>query len=334
MKKLISILFIIHFTLHIAPPFASRFFGKDCLCQWVQNSYLIDTVNIKYFPLTVGNVYKYHYAASNGYNYYYKLRIVKDTIINSKKYFIANRLFPGYIGQVLRCDSVTGNIYYRSSSGYCSYSPYEELIDSLRAKKRDTTLVCTPFVPKHICRDTGYVTIIGNYIKFKVFDRNTSETTTTVTYGYNFGIISAMYSDFWGLAGESLVGCYINGVLFGDTNLTDINKISEIIPNLYSLGQNYPNPFNSVSKIKFSIPENGIPMNRDAESGKWKTGNGIVSLKVYNITGKEVAVLVNEKLSAGIYEVNFDASNLSSGIYYYRLLTDGFSETKKMALIK
>lgn len=93
------------------------------------------------------------------------------------------------------------------------------------------------------------------------------------------------------------------------TNTTEVKE--------YSLAQNYPNPFNPVTKIAFSLP---------------KQGN--VTLKVYNMIGKEVATLVNEFRSIGNYEVNFDGANLSSGVYFYKLEADGFSEVKRMMLIK
>jgi hypothetical protein len=85
----------------------------------------------------------------------------------------------------------------------------------------------------------------------------------------------------------------------------------------YTLSQNYPNPFNPSTDIKFSV--------KDA---------GLVTLKVYDILGKEVAVLVNETLNNGAYSVKFDASNLSSGTYVYRLTVNGNQLTKKMLLMK
>jgi photosystem II stability/assembly factor-like uncharacterized protein len=85
----------------------------------------------------------------------------------------------------------------------------------------------------------------------------------------------------------------------------------------YKLYQNYPNPFNPTTNIKYQI-----------------TDNSFISLKVFDILGKEVATLVNKKLNSGTYEVTFDGSNLSSGIYFYKLKTDKFVESKKMILIK
>jgi hypothetical protein len=101
-----------------------------------------------------------------------------------------------------------------------------------------------------------------------------------------------------------------------------INLGSET-PNSFKLSQNYPNPFNPATKIKFDIIKsaNGIQ-------------NSLVTLKVFDITGREVATLVNQTLQAGTYEVTFDAASLNSGVYYYRLTTDGYSDTKKMILLK
>ncbi len=96
-----------------------------------------------------------------------------------------------------------------------------------------------------------------------------------------------------------------------------IQQISSEIPTKYEIGQNYPNPFNPETKIKFAIPKNDF-----------------VKIKVYDILGKEVRTLVNDKLSAGWYEVSFNGANLSSGLYFYRIETSGMVETKKMLLVK
>ena len=99
--------------------------------------------------------------------------------------------------------------------------------------------------------------------------------------------------------------------------LTDVEGQPSSIPDKYSLSQNYPNPFNPVTAIKYSIPNEGF-----------------VSLKIYNVLGSEVATLVNEFKNAGSYNVSFNAENLSSGVYYYKLKSGTFVETKKMILLK
>ena len=89
------------------------------------------------------------------------------------------------------------------------------------------------------------------------------------------------------------------------------------IPKEYKLHQNYPNPFNPVTKMNYDIPKNAF-----------------VTLKIYDILGREAAVLVNENKSAGSYTVEFNASGLTSGVYFYRLETSAYSEIKKMILLK
>lgn len=96
-----------------------------------------------------------------------------------------------------------------------------------------------------------------------------------------------------------------------------IEPISNIVPAGFSLQQNYPNPFNPSTKIRFDIAH-ASP----------------VSITVYNSLGKEVSVLVNSELKAGTYEITFDASAFAGGIYFYKLQSESFSETKKMLLIK
>jgi len=96
----------------------------------------------------------------------------------------------------------------------------------------------------------------------------------------------------------------------------DIN-LNESIPNDYLLYHNYPNPFNNSTVIKYSIPQEGL-----------------VTLKVYNLLGEEVAGLVNDTKQTGNYEVSFDATGLPSGVYFYRLQEGNFVETKKMVLMK
>lgn len=96
-----------------------------------------------------------------------------------------------------------------------------------------------------------------------------------------------------------------------------ITTISGEIPVYYSLSQNYPNPFNPFTKIKFALPSNSF-----------------VNLKIYDINGKEIKTLVNEMKSPGIYETEFDGSDLASGVYFYRIETGDYSESRKMVLIK
>jgi len=95
------------------------------------------------------------------------------------------------------------------------------------------------------------------------------------------------------------------------------NNNNNKIPSDYKLSQNYPNPFNPSTNIKFEIPKSSF-----------------VNLVVYDMLGREIAKLVNEKLNVGIYSVDWNGSNFSSGMYFYKLTSGDFSEVKKMVLIK
>ena len=95
---------------------------------------------------------------------------------------------------------------------------------------------------------------------------------------------------------------------------------TEKLPDSFELYQNYPNPFNPVTLIQFSIPSGISPVK--------------VSLKIYDILGREVGTLVNEEKPAGIYKVNFDGSSFASGIYFYRLQAGKFVQARKLILLK
>lgn len=124
-------------------------------------------------------------------------------------------------------------------------------------------------------------------------------------------------------------GLFGGGVVFSLLGPTDlyydasnitpigINQNETETPSSFSLSQNYPNPFNPTTNIKFALPKGGL-----------------VKLVVFDVMGREVAVLVNKDMNAGSYTADFDASNLSTGVYFYKLTTGDFSDTKKMMLIK
>jgi len=119
----------------------------------------------------------------------------------------------------------------------------------------------------------------------------------------------------WGYAST------INGKIFllaqDSVSTVSINKVENTTPDKFSLSQNYPNPFNPTTNIKYQVPKNSF-----------------VILKVFDLLGKEVAVLVNERQTPGTYEVKFDGTNLPSGVYHYRVTTENYSKTRRMVLLK
>ncbi|HEX7356548.1 MAG TPA: T9SS type A sorting domain-containing protein [Ignavibacteriaceae bacterium] len=103
----------------------------------------------------------------------------------------------------------------------------------------------------------------------------------------------------------------------GSVNYSEVVAVVIEIPIEYALGQNYPNPFNPSTKIKYSVPQSGL-----------------VTIAVYDLTGQEVARLVNEVKEAGNFEVDFNAVGLSSGVYFYKMISNNFSQVKKMSILK
>lgn len=134
---------------------------------------------------------------------------------------------------------------------------------------------------------------------------------TTGQANFNFAYPTTAQSYTAGTDGKPL------GALnwFGMT--VDVNDNLSEIPENFELHQNYPNPFNPTTKISYNLP-----------------ANSFVTLKIYNVLGKEIAVLVNGEQQAGRYELNFNASNLTSGVYFYKIETESFTKTNKMLLMK
>ena len=107
-----------------------------------------------------------------------------------------------------------------------------------------------------------------------------------------------------------------------DDNILPVEEEKNLIVDEFKLFQNYPNPFNPATTIRFAIP--------NVETGHAPS----VQLKVYDVLGNEIDVLVNEEKPAGSYEVEFDASSLSSGVYFYRLKAGDYVEIRKMVYLK
>ena len=131
-------------------------------------------------------------------------------------------------------------------------------------------------------------------------------------------LIAGYSSNLGNISNLRTLANYVKGIYNSNfQSVLSVNTISNEIPDRFSLSQNYPNPFNPNTIINYQL-----------------SMFNYVSLKVYDVLGKEVATLVNEKQSAGKYEVEFDGSNLTSGVYFYKLTAGEFTDTKRMILIK
>jgi hypothetical protein len=134
-------------------------------------------------------------------------------------------------------------------------------------------------------------------------------------FSKKFGVWLVNQHDFICDAIFALSGCIISGITYGQLLVSVEGENSGI--SSFKLAQNYPNPFNTSTKIEYTIAENGL-----------------LTLKVFNVLGREVEALVNDEQSPGEYEVEFNGANLTSGIYFYQLKTKDFISMKKMILLK
>ncbi|MBK8982934.1 MAG: T9SS type A sorting domain-containing protein [Ignavibacteria bacterium] len=133
--------------------------------------------------------------------------------------------------------------------------------------------------------------------------------------GKKFPVFEIIYSDIT-INGNLLFTQKVVNYNFYNSP-TGIRNISAEIPDGFRLSQNYPNPFNPSTNLEFAIPRSGL-----------------VTLKIFDMTGREITTPVNENLNPGKYSYNFNAAGLTSGAYFYTLTANGFSDTKKMILLK
>lgn len=167
--------------------------------------------------------------------------------------------------------------------------------------------------------------VVGDTIKWVWLNGNHSTTSGTIPidaapWDVNLNSSNTTYSYILEFPGDYYYFCRLHpevevGIIYVSA-LTPVNPLTEAGVNS-KLKQNYPNPFNPSTKINFNNPKQGF-----------------VSLKVYDLSGREVASLVNEALKQGNYEIEFKANKLSSGTYFYFIQTSEYTEIKKMVLVK
>ncbi|MBN1634569.1 MAG: T9SS type A sorting domain-containing protein [Ignavibacteria bacterium] len=219
----------------------------------------------------------------------------------------------------LSSSSYDGKLHYfkRSvgSTPVWSYTGVGDEISFVKISKNGKTLVASSYGPLDESKDDilifradpgNGVPIFSVNSPGSLFMCDVSHDGTSAIFGGK-----AVHARIMGSGGR-LYNIYVD-----TTSLVGIKQITSEIPDDYKLEQNYPNPFNPATKINFSIPQPDF-----------------VTLKVYNSAGKEIETLLNKKLEAGNYEMNFNADNLPSGVYFYRLSANNFTETKKMVVLK
>jgi M6 family metalloprotease-like protein len=302
--------------------------------------------------LTSGSSCKYHITDNDTDEYYYfenhqKLSIYDDATVNTedKGIFILQLSNPFYKGDCVRIISsdgfwdweITGqsncwgntlSIFRKVLPNRNGYSHRDKLIIEnvdcgfLYCYQDENDFIeCSDFPHGYSFKssfDTTYKDI------FSKWSNPQAKTSSNEAIDFTMEIVSQENSKL--------------KVQFGDLTITESEKDVQKNQINFILYQNYPNPFNSGTKIRFTIPtlpsSSPLSKGRNESLSRTSFGMGFVSLKVYDILGNEVLTLVDEYKQAGVYEFEFNASTLPSGIYFYRLQSGDFSETKKMTLLK
>jgi|WetSurMetagenome_2_1015567.scaffolds.fasta_scaffold03720_10 hypothetical protein len=285
---------------------------------------LIPQEVINYYPLAIGNkwVYDEVTVVQDPYPNYYHSILVKevfgDTIApNGKHYFNVNDGTIWESSILERVDSSEGKVYryYEDptlpESEYVAYDLLAEVGDTVSSYRMGfNTVMFTTMYAETTFEKWGLTKLK------KVFEEYTLHP-SIFSIIQDIGLDS-IYSYFdFGETYITLKGCIIDGVIYGDTTTVGVEDEEPSLATSFKLEQNYPNPFNPSTSIQYAIGSRQF-----------------VTLKVYDVLGNEIAILVNEEKAAGGYEVEFNATGLPSGIYFYQLKTGSFIQTKKMIYLK
>ena len=231
--------------------------------------------------------------------------------------------YPTYSSSVLRIAQLGGKMYYSGDSIYVSTFMFGNG-NSLGAD--------TVGIPSHYLFSGNPVTnegwidlaamgaIMTTSGPFTIKPNEPVE--IIVAYVVGRGATSLESVDVTKKIANDAIGFYNTNFSYVPVGVNE--KPQTQLPTKYSLSQNYPNPFNPSTTISYAIP---VVETLRATSQQ-------VTLKIYDILGREVATLINQKQRAGNYEVQFDATNLTSGVYFYQLKSGSFIESKKMVLLK
>ncbi len=361
MKKFFPILFILIFTSISYSQVASNYFPSSTGYRWNYKNTPLDSLNN---PQTSQATYQVDsFAVVQNYqglpaslvlsksgltNINQNLPYTDTSYFNfqsSNGYYYLNLL--SFIGSIPIIDSLAFINFLRSFEAWYSTYRFAQTVNSnYTIFTRDTTITFdTLTLPLRLAltgrrlNDQTISTVNGNYLAKKFI----------LTFALSYGLLppfiyipivtqpdtSYIAENVWVVrecrpsinVDLTSLGFPLSFTIPGSlkeltAGSTGILTHTSLTADKYKLYQNYPNPFNPSTVIRYSIPS-------DVKS---QTSN--VSLKVYSNLGKEIMTLVNEKQNAGSYEVKFNGSNLSSGIYFYKLETGDFSETKRMILLK
>ncbi|MGD8780357.1 MAG: T9SS type A sorting domain-containing protein [Ignavibacteria bacterium] len=254
----------------------------------------------EFYPLHIGDFWKYE-GNSGPIEYIKTVRVIGDTLIN-------NKIFK----KLLNEDHTYGSSpslslkYFENNTVYRWYPENS----SMAVQYKFSACLGDTF-PDRPPNDSYFRINDKSYDAIHLF---LYPDLSFLGHYFSRGL-GLTYSSFE-LGSKRLTGAVIDGKVYGDTTITSIDEEYDI-PDKFELYQNYPNPFNPATTIKFTIPKYSK-----------------VTLKVYDLLGREIRTLIDEKKTPGSYNVLFNAKGLSSGVYIYKLNTGKYSVSKKLILLK
>ena len=293
----------------------------------------VDPEVFKFYPLDIGNKWVYRSKLPMGVagnEFSNSNEVIKDTVLANMKIFKKIKsLTPKWYSwdtsySYERIDSLTGKVYSWNTNTGNEYQIDDlsmNLGDTINVSRFSYSNTYTLFDSSNVKNLFGLSKENHVYYSPTNSDGYSDSYCLTKDFGltYHLSIVNVPSSLY------NLKGAIIKGVLYGDTLLIilGINDKAPVLPKEFTLSQNYPNPFNPSTKIMFTIPVR--------QGGVQKT-----RLVIYDMLGREIAVPINGDKSAGNYELEFDAAKygLSSGIYFYRLISGNYDKTLKMIYLK
>lgn len=276
---------------------------------------------LAFYPLNVGDEWQFDFVHHpSGYvKGYIDYRVVGDSLMpNGKVYRLVTRKesspltpnysLPGWFGGFRRVDSLSANVYQYDASRPSG----ETLVDSLLARPGDHfSYMNHPYLG--FCSSEGDAAILGNPTVIKSYGISVTQ---RYTLAYGFGLVYVWLvevDEFPSMI--ALVYAKIGGQTYGTRVSVGDQYLATTTE--FQLEQNFPNPFNPSTTIRY-----GVPMRSH------------VSLAVINTLGQQVAELFNGDVEAGYHEVRFDASGLSSGVYFYRMQAGAYTKTERLILVQ
>lgn len=303
------------------------------ICCQLTFAQQIDSSRLQFFPLHLGDEWQYYfgyYDGAPGYTRIFKVVNVDTLLSNGKRYYQLNetRLNSHHIFYHIDSLFEVWETYASPFPDTCLGHISEDNFYRLNEPDSAIWQVCydkgTLFGPPYLFRYNG-ISLTEDFgetrelMVFQAGGRTNFGDSTFWSNGVPSFVLMRNLGIYYEEDGEfsfmQLIGAIINGVKYGSLNL--VEPQSESIPITFQLFQNYPNPFNGSTTIKYSLPKRSH-----------------VLLTVYDVLGREVAVLKNNDEVNGVHSVQFTNNNFPSGIYYYRLNADNVFLTGTMLLLK